>query len=123
MNIIEWGPDIYGIRQASKFYFDKEPIHLNLGESIFLASIVPHPKWYKYSFISNGVLKPFYGNYFDRLTELMVRKEFIVPSDTIAVKPGIRLTGPGSSVFENPDLFRMDSLNMEELYFVSNLSD
>jgi len=125
LNIIEWGPGIYGIRQASKFYFDKEPNHLNLGESIFLASIVPHPKWYKYSFISNGILKPFYGNYFDRLTELMVRKEFISPSDTVSVKPGIRLTGPGSSVFENPDLFRMDSLYMEELDFipVSNISD
>jgi membrane peptidoglycan carboxypeptidase len=125
LNIIEWGPGIYGIRQASNFYFDKEPINLNLGESVFLASIVPHPKWYRYTFISNGVLKPFYGNYFDRLTELMVRKEFILPSDTVAMSPGIRLTGAASSVFANPDSFRMDSLDMEELDFipVSNLSD
>ena len=44
LNIIEWGPGIYGIAEASRFYFHKEPINLTINESIFLASIVPSPK-------------------------------------------------------------------------------
>ena len=59
LNIIEWGPGIYGINQASHFYFNKRPPDLNLQESVYLASIVPHPKWYKYTFESNGVMRPF----------------------------------------------------------------
>ncbi|NJK98250.1 MAG: hypothetical protein HC905_28065 [Bacteroidales bacterium] len=35
LNIIEWGPDIYGIKEASRFYFNKQPSQLNLKESIF----------------------------------------------------------------------------------------
>ncbi len=44
LNIIEWGPGIYGITAASRFYFHKEPINLTINESIFLASIIPSPK-------------------------------------------------------------------------------
>ena len=44
LNIIEWGPGIYGIREASLFWFNKEPHKLNINESIFLASIIPAPK-------------------------------------------------------------------------------
>ena len=49
LNIIEWAPNVYGIGEASRFYFNKLPSQLNLGESIFLASIVPKPKKFKYS--------------------------------------------------------------------------
>ena len=36
LNVIEWGPGVYGIKQASQFYFDKQPSQLTLAESIFL---------------------------------------------------------------------------------------
>jgi membrane peptidoglycan carboxypeptidase len=115
LNIIEWGPGIYGINQASHFYFNKSPAELSLAESVFLASIVPRPKWYKYSFESNGVLRAFYLNYFDRLKELMVRKEFIAPSDTSGVNPMIRLTGPASQVFTSADTLIADSVRIDAL--------
>lgn len=48
LNIIEWGPGIYGIRQASMHYFGKEPSTLDLAESAFLVAIIPSPvKWHK----------------------------------------------------------------------------
>lgn len=115
LNIIEWGPGIYGINQASRFYFEKTPAMLDLRESVYLASIVPRPKWYKYTFDSNGMIKPFFGNYFNRLKELMVRKEFIGPGDTVGVRPVITLTGPAAQVFSIPDSTVTDSLIMDKL--------
>jgi hypothetical protein len=43
-NIIEWGPGIYGIGEAARYYFGKSPSELTIGESIFLASIVLNQK-------------------------------------------------------------------------------
>ena len=33
-NIIEWGPDVYGIGEASRFYFQKTPAELSLNECL-----------------------------------------------------------------------------------------
>ena len=35
LNIIELGPGIYGVGEASRFYFNKKPAELTLSESIF----------------------------------------------------------------------------------------
>lgn len=43
LNVIEFGPNVYGIRDASQYYFKKTPIDLTLKESMFLASILPNP--------------------------------------------------------------------------------
>jgi hypothetical protein len=115
LNIIEWGPGIYGINQASRFYFDKPPAGLNLQESVYLASIVPHPKWYKYTFESNGTPRPFFGNYFNRLKDLMVRKGFISPGDTTGVIPMVLLTGPAAQAFVSIDTIATDSVSVEDL--------
>jgi hypothetical protein len=120
LNIIEWGPGIYGINQASRFYFNKPPSGLNLTESVYLASIVPRPKWYKYTFESNGAPKPFFGNYFNRLKELMVRKEFINPGDTMGSNSAVLLTGPAAQIFSMPDTVATDSLVLEELKIVTS---
>ena len=43
LNIIEWGPNIYGAEAASRFYFDKSAANLNLAESSLLAAIIINP--------------------------------------------------------------------------------
>jgi hypothetical protein len=43
MNIVEWGPNVYGVREAAWHYFHKRPKHLSLKESAFLAAILPSP--------------------------------------------------------------------------------
>lgn len=50
LNSIEFGPGIYGIRNASLHYFRKEPKWLTPRESAFLALLLPSPKKYSISF-------------------------------------------------------------------------
>ena len=43
-NIIEFGPEIYGIEEAAKYYFGKRSIDLSLKECAFLMAIIPKPR-------------------------------------------------------------------------------
>jgi hypothetical protein len=44
MNVVEYGPDLYGIGAASKHYFHKPAEQLEVDEAFYLASLLPHPK-------------------------------------------------------------------------------
>jgi len=43
LNVIEFGPDVYGITQAARYYYGREPEELQLAECMFLASLLPSP--------------------------------------------------------------------------------
>lgn len=43
LNIAEWGPNLYGIKKASLYYFQKAPSKLNAKEGAFLAVLLPSP--------------------------------------------------------------------------------
>jgi hypothetical protein len=44
LNVIEFGPDLYGIGPATKYYFGKPPKDLNPVEAAFFSTILPSPK-------------------------------------------------------------------------------
>ena len=46
LNVIEFGPSVYGITQAAEYYFGRSPSELNLAECYFLASLLPSPLRY-----------------------------------------------------------------------------
>lgn len=46
LNIIEFGPGMYGITAAAEYYFGKSPEHLSLTECLVLSYIVPRPKFF-----------------------------------------------------------------------------
>ena len=50
LNIIEWGPDLRGLRPAARRYFGREPRELTPAEMAFLVSIIPGPIKYQRSF-------------------------------------------------------------------------
>jgi hypothetical protein len=44
LNVIEYGPMVYGIGPAAKHYFNTSASNLSLGQSLYLASILANPK-------------------------------------------------------------------------------
>jgi membrane peptidoglycan carboxypeptidase len=56
LNVVEFGPNIYGIRNAAMHYFNSHPGELSLPQAMFLASILPNPK--VNHFQPDGQLKP-----------------------------------------------------------------
>jgi Transglycosylase len=50
LNIIEWGPDLRGLRPAARSYFGREPRELTPAEMAFLVAIIPGPIKYQSSF-------------------------------------------------------------------------
>jgi len=92
LNLIEWAPNIYGVGEASRFYFAKAPAGLTLGESIFLTSIIPKPKAYQYSFNPDGSLKNHLKGYYRFISGNLLARGKINPADTFSMF-NIRLAG------------------------------
>ena len=46
LNIIEWGPEIYGVGQAAQHYFGCEVSRLTPKQATFLATVIPNPVKY-----------------------------------------------------------------------------
>ena len=43
LNVVEYGPGIYGITRAAQHYFGKHPYDLNVVEAVYLALMLPSP--------------------------------------------------------------------------------
>lgn len=112
LNIIEWGPMVYGANEASRFYFNKDASKLTLAESLFLSSMIPHPKWFRYSFDENGNLKPFLADYYLFASNRMLKKEMITQEDFDNLKPEIVLKGPAKALIIKTDSIPSDSLEL-----------
>lgn len=50
LNAIELGENLFGVKPASKFYFNKSPSEINILEAAFMAFLLPSPKHYSQSF-------------------------------------------------------------------------
>jgi Transglycosylase len=117
-NIIEWGPNVYGIGEASKFYFQKSPADLNLNECLFLATIIPKPKGFMYRFDAEQELKPFAKQQNAFLTRLMLRRKLLTETDTIGQNISTTLVGPAKSLLkQKPTPVEIDSLSIDEFEF------
>ena len=44
LNVVEWGPGIYGCEAAARHYYGKSCASLTMPESAYLASILPSPR-------------------------------------------------------------------------------
>ncbi|MDR2811000.1 MAG: transglycosylase domain-containing protein [Tannerellaceae bacterium] len=93
MNIIEWGPNVYGITEASHFYFAKEPSALTLGECIFLAYIIPYPKYIQNHFDGLRLKYPYYEFFHDAVRRL-VQRGFITAEDASHAHADVLFRGP-----------------------------
>lgn len=58
LNVVQFGPGIYGVKAAAQFYFEKRASELDIEESAFLIMLLPNPILYSQSFF-NKRLTPF----------------------------------------------------------------
>ena len=77
LNIAEFGPDIYGVKAAAEYYFSSSPKQLNAAQGAFLALLLPSPRRYHYSLVSNGNWSPALRKKMQRILRDMRFKEFI----------------------------------------------
>ncbi|MCX7606108.1 MAG: transglycosylase domain-containing protein [Bacteroidia bacterium] len=82
-NIVEWGPEVYGLTEATHFYFGKEPHEITIPEAIFLGTLLPSPKAYRY-FIDrkSGCALPSLATHFRTIAHYLVHQHYL-PQDSL----------------------------------------
>ncbi len=69
LNIAEWGPGLYGIKDAADHYFNRTPAVLMPEEAAFLASLLPSPiRYHRYYHQGDRGLTP---NRHERVQEIL----------------------------------------------------
>jgi monofunctional biosynthetic peptidoglycan transglycosylase len=72
LNVVEFGPGIYGVGAAARHYFDKQPSRLSEHESAQLAASLPRPsRWHP------GVESASYWGYVAEIERRMEAAEFL----------------------------------------------
>jgi hypothetical protein len=66
LNVIEWGPGVYGLRPAARRYFESEPRDLSPAQMAFLVALIPGPLKYQRSF-ADGRPSPAFRRMMDHL--------------------------------------------------------
>lgn len=79
LNVIEFGPEVYGIRQAAQHYFGKGPEELTVAECAFLTSILPSPK--KDRFSKEGKLTGGWDDWVRRIVKTMRTRDLITDQE------------------------------------------
>ncbi len=79
LNIIEYGPMVYGIGPASAHYFHSSASQLSLGQALYLASILPNPK--VQHFAAGGRVSGPWMGYLHRLMRGMPKRGVISEAD------------------------------------------
>jgi monofunctional biosynthetic peptidoglycan transglycosylase len=79
LNLIEFGPDIYGIHAAAKYYFNTTPKNINAAQGAFLAILMPSPRKYHFTVFQNQHFAKRHKRKYKRILQDMLYKEYISP--------------------------------------------
>jgi hypothetical protein len=96
-NVIEWGPDVYGIGEASQFYFQKKPKYLSLNECLFLANIIPSPRKFMFQFGGYGSLSGRSVAKNNYITNLMIKRKLLDANDIATRYNAVNISGKARS--------------------------
>lgn len=116
LNIIEWGPNVYGINEACRYYFDKDPKDVTLDEAIYLASIIPRPKKVKWLFEKDGNLKPFMEHDFNFVALKMVERGMISQDQFNTLTYNVNLSEQAKKMLIDTSSFvPFDSISIDDI--------
>ncbi len=107
LNVIEWGPDVQGAAEATRYYFDEDPARVTVPEALFLATVLPAPTKWRYRVAPDGSLRTFERAQMHFIGRAMIAKGWLDPAmlpprDSLRVE----LRGPARQVLFPPDTTR-----------------
>jgi len=76
LNLIEWGPDVYGIGEAAQHYFGVDARQLTAKQAAFLGTIIPNPVKYHFLF-AQGALTPIWEQHVADVLVAMRENEYL----------------------------------------------
>jgi hypothetical protein len=79
-NIVELGPDVFGLREAAGYYFGVDAPELSVRQTAFLVSILPGPRLY-HRFAVAGRLPGYWDSYLDRLISISMDRGWLSPEE------------------------------------------
>lgn len=120
LNVIEYGPGVYGIRSAAKHYFGSTPSELSVAQCFFLASILPRPK--AQYFDEQGRLIPQRANLVRTLMKIAHERERLSAEELekgLAEELRFGVPSLDSNPYRNPD----GTTNDESTYPAGEIPD
>lgn len=118
LNVVQFGKDIFGVQQASQFYFKKSPNDLDLLESAFLTMLLPNPEVYSKSYYRKS-LTPFARTRIKQIIDRMYQYQRITESEYLTASADLDyfLTGKTAPVVDpsliDPALEEIDEEDAE----------
>lgn len=100
LNVIEYGPGLYGIGPAAYHFFGKKPKDLNPVEAAFFSTILPSPKE-RYKQYCAGTLTKWTTGKIDRILQIMLKRDRLTQAEY-------------DSAIETPLLFSKDGVESED---------
>jgi hypothetical protein len=100
LNVIEYGPGLYGIGPAAYHFFGKKPKDLNPTEAAFFSTILPSPKE-RYKQYCAGTLTRWTEGKIDRILQIMLKRDRLTQAEYDAA-------------IATPLLFSKDGMESEE---------
>jgi membrane peptidoglycan carboxypeptidase len=80
LNVVEFGPGVFGIADAARYYFNRSPAELSAGEATWLASILPAPKRY-HDYYEAGGISPGWFERMKGLYDIMLERGRMTESE------------------------------------------
>ncbi|MCL2326469.1 MAG: transglycosylase domain-containing protein [Proteobacteria bacterium] len=89
LNVIEFGPDVYGVVQGAKFYFAKSPEELTPLEAAYLASLKVAPSRGGRFYATGFSDKKWWHNRMRQILKILAENGYITAGDVVAAYPWI----------------------------------
>jgi len=100
LNVVEFGPDVFGIREAAMYYFQKAPQALRPREIAFLVRLLPGPRKFHAQF-ERGKLSPSWRRRVERLLRRLMKRGFLSEEEYAEAK--------AARLWQEPELLSDDS--------------
>ena len=75
LNLAEWGPGVYGVGEAARFWFGKDARDLTAREAAFLATVIPSPRRFHARLLRSGISPWWNGRIDDVLTKMRIQNQ------------------------------------------------